>query len=41
LPISPSTSLTTIGGFDFRYDDGESQNCYDFVGSGLKCKLLA
>jgi len=37
MPISPSISHD---GFDFKYDDGEGQNCYDFVGSSLKCKLL-
>jgi len=41
LPISPSISLSTLGGFDSRYDDGEGQDCYDFVGSSLRCRFLA
>ncbi len=41
LPISPSISLSTLGGFDSRYDDGEGKDCYDFVGSSLRCRLLA
>ncbi len=35
LSISPLANYSILGGFDYGYDDGEGQNCYDFVGLGL------
>jgi hypothetical protein len=39
--MSPSIGLNILNGLDSRYDDGGSQNCYDFVAPSFRCKPLA